>query len=292
MSGFSFNFGNDDDTHDPIAVDASANSDPDSACLDVKCPDSWKATKVDLIPWTSVLKVPLAGYPVWKRLDPQSEVFSSSSLESRGVPPESDLVPGSYGGGYKVWECSLDLIEFALGDERIVSRYKNNGSRILELGCGHGLPGIAAFAGLGGESLLLTDLNLGVLEDVTWPNVLLNCTPAQQQRIRCLSGDWMELMSKLERENAETFDLILSAETLYTENNCVKMLQLLMKYLKRGGGVAILATKRYYFGVGGGTGELHRVAQAHFHGLFDITTATEFVDGTSNIRDILAVVLK
>ena len=43
-------------------------------------------------------------------------------------------------GGLKVWECSIDLVEY-------LSNYKDclTGLRVLELGCGAGLPGIWAY---------------------------------------------------------------------------------------------------------------------------------------------------
>eukprot|EP00953_Heterococcus_sp_UTEX-ZZ885_P026945 14511-Heterococcus_DN1.PRE.1 len=51
---------------------------------------------------------------------------SSSTVLSllRAVPPaeatvvegETDLVPGVYEGGLKVWECSIDLIQYMLDD--------------------------------------------------------------------------------------------------------------------------------------------------------------------------------
>ncbi len=69
------------------------------------------------------------------------------------------------------------------------------------------------------------------------------------------------------------------------------MLQLLQHCLtaENGGGLALLANKRYYFGVGGGTSELLRIADAEFPSVFHIVRVKEFVDGSSNIRDILSV---
>ena len=55
------------------------------------------------------------------------------------VVENSDLAPGVYEGGFKVWEGSVDLVRHLK---------KNNvemqGKRVIELGCGHGLPGIYA----------------------------------------------------------------------------------------------------------------------------------------------------
>jgi hypothetical protein len=52
---------------------------------------------------------------------------------------QSDLVPGVYEGGFKIWEGCLDLVKY-LHEEAIPLR----NLRVMELGCGHGLPGIFA----------------------------------------------------------------------------------------------------------------------------------------------------
>ncbi|CAI5464640.1 unnamed protein product, partial [Closterium sp. Yama58-4] len=59
------------------------------------------------------------------------------------VGTTSDLVPGKYEGGFKLWEATVDLIEAVRQDMRdgtLSFRRKH----VLELGCGHGLPGILA----------------------------------------------------------------------------------------------------------------------------------------------------
>jgi len=57
----------------------------------------------------------------------------------KGEHNESDLVSGVYEGGLKVWECSLDLVDF-------IAQNANDfkGKTVLELGCGQGLPGVMA----------------------------------------------------------------------------------------------------------------------------------------------------
>merc|ERR1719354_995647 len=44
----------------------------------------------------------------------------------------SDLESGEYEGGFKVWECTLDLLEYM----RRVGCVVFNGARVLDLGCG------------------------------------------------------------------------------------------------------------------------------------------------------------
>jgi hypothetical protein len=64
----------------------------------------------------------------------------SSSLGELGeVVERSDLTPGVYEGGLKLWEGSMDLVEFLVKHQVSLS-----GMRVMELGCGHALPGIYA----------------------------------------------------------------------------------------------------------------------------------------------------
>jgi len=56
-----------------------------------------------------------------------------------GKHNDSDLVSGVYEGGLKIWECSIDLVHFICKHPDTFA-----GKNVLELGCGQGLPGIAA----------------------------------------------------------------------------------------------------------------------------------------------------
>ncbi len=85
------------------------------------------------------------------------------------------------------------------------------GLSVLEVGCGHALPGIYALLNKAGE-VILTDLNWDVIEGVTSKNVLRNTRAdlSLLARVRFYSGDWLNVTNTLNK----TFDLILSAETL------------------------------------------------------------------------------
>lgn len=50
----------------------------------------------------------------------------------------SDLVPGKYEGGLKVWECTRDLADFLTSKNDIDWTNKT----VLDLGCGAGLLGL------------------------------------------------------------------------------------------------------------------------------------------------------
>ena len=74
-----------------------------------------------------------------------------------------DLIPGEYEGGSKLWECSIDLAQY------IVS-VSVRGS-VLELGCGHGVPGMCALL-QGCHPVVFSDYNDYVCTFIyiTYPN--------------------------------------------------------------------------------------------------------------------------
>ena len=128
---------------------------------------------------------------------------------------ESDLIPGKYEGGFKIWECSYDLARIVADSNGILP---NSPKKILELGCGHGVPAIMSmlvFEDL--TEIVFSDFNSEVLELTTWPNIVLNC-PTTCENVRCVAGDWATLSPLIGK-----FDLILSAETLYSVESCRKV---------------------------------------------------------------------
>ncbi|BBN00080.1 hypothetical protein MPTK1_1g26230 [Marchantia polymorpha subsp. ruderalis] len=85
---------------------------------------------------------------------------------------KTDLVPGKYEGGLKLWECTVDLIN-TLRREIKDGQLSFRGKRVLELGCGHGLPGILACL-KGASTVHFQDFNAEVLRHLTIPNVEAN----------------------------------------------------------------------------------------------------------------------
>ncbi|XP_074531986.1 histidine protein methyltransferase 1 homolog [Halichoeres trimaculatus] len=81
----------------------------------------------------------------------------------------SDLISGVYEGGLKVWECTYDLLELMERDGETFG-----GKRVLDLGCGAGLLGILALK-RGALKVHFQDYNSTVIEQLTVPNVMLNC---------------------------------------------------------------------------------------------------------------------
>lgn len=87
-------------------------------------------------------------------------IDSTNAAQKLGISDVSvsDLISGAYEGGFKLWEGACDLTQVvcskwlwgcdaqqgqAIQDEQILPE-KLTGKRVLELGCGHGLPGIAS----------------------------------------------------------------------------------------------------------------------------------------------------
>ncbi|KAI8007267.1 hypothetical protein LOK49_LG07G01146 [Camellia lanceoleosa] len=113
--------------------------------------------------------VNLSGRTLLKGRVSTQEVFHLSN---------SDLVPGKYEGGLKLWEGSLDLVK-TLQSEIQDGQLLFTGKRVLELGCGHGLPGI--FTGLEGAAVIhFQDFNAEVLRCLTIPNVNANLLKKSQ----------------------------------------------------------------------------------------------------------------
>ncbi|KAJ4980587.1 hypothetical protein NE237_031424 [Protea cynaroides] len=230
------------------------------------------------------------------------EVFSLSN---------SDLVPGKYEGGLKLWEGSLDLVK-TLRSEIQDERLSLTGKRVLELGCGHGLPGI--FACLEGASVIhFQDFNAEVLQCLTIPNVNANlrkepvqfATASVTERntkadVRFFAGDWSEVHQyllhpcenedensldlKLEQDSTAGYDLILMAETVYSIVSLQNLYALIKKCLNRPHGVVYMAAKKHYFGVGGGTRQFLSVVGKD--GVMVSNLIAEIADGSSNVREV------
>jgi hypothetical protein len=161
-----------------------------------------------------------------------------------------DLISGKYEGGGKIWECAIDLTSYLQSINEILSvipssnnEEQQEGEKYLciELGCGHGLPGICALNL--GYYVYFSDFNSDILERVTWNNVKSNCQPEVVHKARYFAGDWEALSDKLITEScrfdisyliqykdvllifeiSRKFHLILSAETLYTSQSCDKV---------------------------------------------------------------------
>lgn len=220
----------------------------------------------------------------------------------------TDIIPGRYGGGLKVWECSLDLCRYIWSQRDCMKvRYA------LEIGCGHGLPGCLILR-IGIQSgspikVLFADLNDFVLKGVTIPNIILNTKGfAEENVVNSFvlgAGDWLEMSRRLSQGAYETpqlpsggrFDLVLAAETTYTTESSEDTAILLAQHIAVDG-MGLVATKRYYFGCGGGSDALMDALSAQqvmIEGrsyILHAKTIEVFDSGSGNIRELLQVVLQ
>lgn len=182
----------------------------------------------------------------------------------------TDLIAGVYEGGMKIWECSHDLVNF-LHTSQLVLKDK----RVLELGCGASLPGIYCIKAGGAASAVFQDYNEEVIDHVTIPNVLLNCST---DKARFFSGDWSHFKSDT------PYDIILTSETIYNEDNYPKLMAIFKQCLDKDGRV-LVATKTHYFGVGGGARQFE-VALAKEK---EFTCETVFSSDCGVKREILSI---
>ena len=236
-----------------------------------------------------------------KRVPPEQKavpLLSAETADAAGASV-SDLLPNKYEGGFKVWECARDLLEVM--DEMVTrGELQIENTAVLEAGCGAALPGVLALR-LGARLAVLQDFNAAVLESVTMQTLQLNGLwhRARAGGVRLLSGDWASVDALLcderrRRAPADNsgdsdggFDLVLSADTIYCTAASTRLWQLVRSQLKRPNGVALIAAKSYYFGVGGSTAAFKALVDAD--GRFACESLRTFDDGASNRREVFAV---
>ena len=242
---------------------------------------------------------------LWKVQNPATaDDIIVDEIEREGT----DLIPGRYGGGLKVWECSLDLCRY-IWSRRDTMKI----SCALELGCGHGLPGCLLLR-MGFQSgchtkVLFADFNDFVLKGVTMPNIILNMKgfPLElvANSVALGAGDWLEMSRRLEQGHhripqlpiGSRFDLVLAAETTYTTETSEDTAILLGKHIAIDG-IGLVATKRYYFGCGGGSDAFRDALSAQEVKIEGrsyrlCATTVDVIDcGSGNIRELLEVVLQ
>ncbi|KAK3797678.1 hypothetical protein RRG08_054697 [Elysia crispata] len=181
--------------------------------------------------------------------DEKFRSFADSKNLVAALSSNSDLVAGIYEGGLKMWECGEDLVHF-LSSHPVGQAIELKGKFILELGCGAGLPGIYCCS-CGAKAVHFQDFNEEVLQLVTHTNATYNITESKEVKCRYLSGDWSSLSQLLQKEK-QIYDVILTAETIYSPENYSSLHDVFHTSLSANG-VVVVAAKVYYFGVGGGT---------------------------------------
>ncbi|RHZ75389.1 hypothetical protein Glove_214g42 [Diversispora epigaea] len=226
-----------------------------------------------------------------------------NSVKIIELTAENDLVQGVYEGGLKTWECSLDLVRYL---SSIIKDIDLVDKKVLELGCGSALPSIFLLSNQQFLRIDFQDYNEQVLKLVTIPNILVN-TILRSQNInlsydddddvaeldvfneeKCLEqlkfsrffkGDWSRLLEVMDlQSNEEKYDIILTSETIYNSDSLPKLYNVIKNSLKRPSGVAYIAAKTIYFGVGGGILTFrHIVEQENLFEINVVYTVTEHV---------------
>lgn len=280
-----------------------------------------------------------------------------TSSPERDVWEKTDIEPGLYEGGRKVWECSRDLVQYMV-QEKISLHNRPCGTEsdtaiesverplfALELGCGHGLPGCYLLREALKEkqsnfTVVFTDYNDSVVLDATISNIVLNAqigavssgmttttddnptTTGDDVLAHVVlgAGDWMDMSKQLlmqqQQQQTDTpldvaqnnhnhkhlpsdgkFDLILAAETIYSEAAARETAILIQRHLRPVTGIALVATKRYYFGVGGGVDAFVAFAADCCHNgnhnddryRLESESVKVADNGSGNIREVLRV---
>jgi Lysine methyltransferase len=173
--------------------------------------------------------------------------------------------------GMKVWECSFDLC--ILLDRACLTDVSLN---VLELGCGHGLPGLVCLSK--GYTVHFQDYSTDTIDRVCRKTVLLNF-PDRIDNCTFSSGPWNQFKSN------EKYDIIICSEGIYSTEHFDALREILKTCLRPETGVAYFAGKKYYFGCGGGTTGF----AAYLGDVFTSEVVEKFQDGKSNIREILKI---
>lgn len=136
------------------------------------------------------------------------------------VTPEEFAVDERLPYWAELWSSSFALAEECLAGET------REGQRVLDLGCGLGLAGLAAARK--GARVLFADYNPDALAFAAW-NIRRNLSPDAYARVAVRAVDWRSPGS------LGMFDLVLGADIVYERRNFVPLLDLFDAVLAPGG---------------------------------------------------------
>ncbi|CAG8904069.1 unnamed protein product [Penicillium egyptiacum] len=205
---FSFGFSGDDIDIDDSEINKDFSNVPSQQAVGNSLPELVKPIKHDMNEWLSILpsqifynKLAIGDSPlaVARReiFDIRTQLMAEDSAghdneELIAGIEKGDITPNFYEGGFKTWECALDLAKLSLNED-ILSESSNSPAdiHIIELGAGTAVPSLTLFARLlsqaePGQSQRKTlftfaDYNLDVLRLVTLPNLLLTWHNSRSQ---------------------------------------------------------------------------------------------------------------
>ncbi len=155
-----------------------------------------------------------------------------------------------------IWTSSLELARWCLEEADI------KGKRVLELGCGLGLPGIAAAKA--GARVVLSDYEQDALDFARYNAVRNLSEEILASNVTFLQLDWRNLLPShlwLSHLPAlEKFDMIIAADVVYERRNFFPLIDVLTKLLKPDGIAVITEPGRtigeYFFNL---------LKEEHFH---------------------------
>lgn len=217
------------------------------------------------------------------------------------IPKDQDVINEIYEGGFKIWECTMDLIDFFKTEKR---NSILKGATILDVGCGQGILGILGLK-YDAEFILFQDYNAEVLKYCALPNIKANFENEWDniaKKIAFLSGDWMNMNEKIEKNINEIplhnekftipklYDVLLMSEVIYRKENYEKIANVIVNHMKKEG-VCFLASKVYYFGVGGSLPEFEIFLQNSYPFL-EWVQVSEMKNKKSNNRKIIEIKYK
>lgn len=231
-----------------------------------------------------------------KYIDNIFEYISNFKLPYE-ISEKNDIIKNIYEGGFKIWECTIDLLEY------LEEKYSNlifESKSVMDLGCGQGILGILALKNKA-NFVIFQDYNLEVLEYCTYINLKCNFIENEfDNKVAFFSGDWNLLSEKINKNKNEIklnennieipkkIDILLMSEVIYKTENYEKIANIINENLKIETGICFLASKVYYFGVGGSLPEFELFIKEKFPEL-EWIDVKEINNKKSNKRRIVQI---
>ncbi|EKV10261.1 Histidine protein methyltransferase 1 [Penicillium digitatum] len=205
---FSFGFSGDDIDIDDAEINTDSSDALSQQAVGNSLPELMKAAKHDVNEWLSILpsqifynKLTISDTPlaVARReiFDIRTQLMAEDSAghdneELIAGIEKGDITPNFYEGGFKTWECALDLAKLSVNEDILNESSENpTDLHIIELGAGTAVPSLSLFARLLNEAepgqskrktlFTFADYNSDVLRLVTLPNLLLTWHNSRSQ---------------------------------------------------------------------------------------------------------------
>ncbi|BCS03818.1 protein-histidine N-methyltransferase [Aspergillus luchuensis] len=207
-STFSFGFAGDDIDIDDTEMNETHETHSDqNAGAGSTLPELIPAKKHDVAEWIPTLpsqisfnklRLPTKTTPANQHLTlARRDIFDiRAQLMAEDTPDENneeliaglekgDIKPNFYEGGFKTWECAVDLAKVLVDTDELAASTATGDRHIIELGAGTAIPSLSLFAQLlsqpaSGQQqqnkrthFTFADYNSAVLRLVTFPNLLL-----------------------------------------------------------------------------------------------------------------------